>query len=102
MNKDIVITVNLLGRIKGSVSHTGTQAIRRSDRKTVEIFHTDRGDQECYKRIPVASEVVDFWVSGSAPSFLPARDWRRMTRKQKLDAHVSRFDEGYGVAYEEI
>lgn len=102
MNKDIVIIVNLLGRINGSISHTGTQAIRGYDRKTVSIKHTDRGNQECYKRIPISSDVVEFWVSGATPSFVPARDWRRLSRKQRLDAQVSRFDEGYGVSYEEI
>lgn len=100
MTNNIVITINLLGRINGSVSHTETQAVLDDSRKKVTILHNDRGDQSCYKRTSIHSSIVQQWVFGPVPFFSTARDWKRLNQTQRIKAYVDRFDEGFGVSYE--
>jgi predicted type IV restriction endonuclease len=107
----IIITINLPGRIGGSVSHTSTQAMTievfksgnsKPVRITREILHTDRSYQVCYKKTQISEEVVNSWISNTIPEWSNKKDWSKMSSKQRLVSYVSRFDEGYGVNFEEL
>lgn len=108
MNNGIIITVNLPGRLEGRVSHTETQTVRVQKQKPGQrpywtnktILHSDRKETTCYKRTRINEETVNDWVTGSAPFWIRPRDWTRLTRNQKIEAYVVRFDEGYGVSHE--
>lgn len=110
-NNGLVITVNLPGRIGGSVSHTSLQTIKSDispagSKKAVwgnvEINHVDRPIQECYRKINISSEVLESWVGNKPPYFVKANDWRNYSRDRKIVAHVASFDEGFGVDYLEF
>ena len=111
MNNGIIITINLQGRIGGSVAHTETQSMKvnvTTDPKrplfiTKDILHNDRPEHTCYKRVRIQGEVVDSWVNGSSPSFVDAKVWRKLNRPiDKIKLYVATFDEGYGVEFEEV
>ena len=111
MNNGLTITVDLLGRIGGSVRHTETQTIKtdispegskRAILVDVEIKHVDKPMQICYRKINISPEVLDSWIGNKAPYFVKAQDWQRYDRTRKIIAHVATFDEGYGVDYSEI
>lgn len=105
MNNGIILTINLPGRIKGSVSHTETQTVQVKEKGkyiNVKILHSDREDQTCYQRTTISPEAIAFWQSNHCPSFVHPRDWKKMTKKQRVLAYVNSFDEGLGVSYEEL
>lgn len=110
-NNGLVITVNLPGRIGGSVSHTSSQTVKvdvssegskRAILVDANINHTDRPMQDCYRKINISPEVLESWVGNKAPYFVKPQDWQRYDRARKIIAHVSTFDEGFGVDYLEM
>lgn len=111
MNNGLVITVNLPGRIGSSVRHTETQTVRADispagSKRPIwgnkEIQHTDRGEQICYRKVNISPEVLEEWIGGKPPYHVKAHDWQKYNRARRIIAHVSSFDEGYGVEYSEI
>lgn len=111
MNNGIIITVNLPGRLEGSVRHTETQTIKtdispEGSRKpiwaTKEITHTDRKQSDCYLKVNISEEVVDSWTGGKPPYHVKARDWQKYGRNKKIAAYVAEFDRGYGVDFSSI
>lgn len=97
---DLVIQINLPGKIKGPRVHTHTQSVRNPiNNKFVKIKHSDRGYQSCYRKTTISSDVVRQWSSDAAPSFIPAKTWKKMTSQQRIEAHILSFDEGYGVSH---
>ena len=110
-NNGLVITVNLTGRIGGSVSHTSSQTVKvdvssegskRAILVDAEINHTDRPTHNCYRKINISPEVLDSWIVNKAPYFVKPQDWQRYDRTRKIIAHVSTFEEGFGVDYLEM
>ena len=110
-NNGLVITVNLPGRIGGSVRHTSSQTIKtdissegskRAVFADVEINHTDRPMLGCYRKINISSEVLDSWLDNKPPYFVKPQDWQRYDRTRRIIAYIANFDEGYGVDYSEI
>jgi hypothetical protein len=109
MELAIVVTVNLPGVLNGRVKHTtkqtGTVNISPVGSKNPEwitrkIKHTDRTPVPCVRIVPIAGEIVTAWVKNDAPYWIKPQLWRIMNKKQKIQIHVSRFDEGYGVSFE--
>jgi len=111
MDNGIIITTFLQGKIGGSVRHTETQTIRFDNSEVGaskpmwinrKIIHNDRPEQKCYKKLKISSELVADWVSSNVPFWSNKKEWSRMNTTQRLSSYVSRFDEGFGVNYEEI
>lgn len=105
----IVVTVNLLGEIEGRVEHTTRQ------RHTVilseefggsmnrNIKHTDRIPTKACRMFSVAAEHVEAWVKADqCPEWETPQNWKAKSRVQRLHSHLRRFDEGYGVSYEDL
>lgn len=108
MESAITITVNLPGVLSGPVKHT-TKQVGKVDVAPIgknpiwitrKILHTDRPAVSCGRVIPISDTVVTNWVKGENPHWIKLQLWRTFSKKQKIDAHVSGFDEGYGVSYE--
>ena len=111
MDNGIIIIINLQGKIDKSVAHTSRQSwsysytdtkTGKTKTETRQILHTDRGNQQCYKRLNVSQSIVDDWINGKCPSFVPQKIWKSINPTKKLLAYVTRFDEGFGVTYEEV
>lgn len=111
MNNGIIITTFLPGRIGGSVRHTETQTIKYDSSEigakkplwiSVKITHTDRPRQSCYEKLHISEEVVKSWISDTIPFWSSKKEWLRMSKEQRLVSYVSRFDEGFGVTFEEL
>lgn len=111
MDNGIIITTFLQGKIGGSVRHTETQTIRFDNSElgsnkpmwiNKKIIHNDRSEQKCYKKLKISPEIVSGWVSNTIPFWSDKKEWSRMNTSQRLLSYVNRFDEGFGVIYEEI
>jgi len=109
MESAIVVTVNLPGVLSGRVKHTTKQTgtvdvspigSKNPEYITRKIKHTDRTPVPCARIVPIAGTIVDAWVKSEVPFWIKAQVWKTYNKKQKIQAHVSRFDEGYGVSYE--
>jgi hypothetical protein len=106
MINGIVITVNLLGRLNGPVTHTTNQSntiqILSKDGKlntvTSQILHTDRTTSRCVKQISISPSVVSLILKGQNTK--NSKGHKKATDKEKILSFVQTFDEGYGVSYE--
>jgi hypothetical protein len=108
MEAAIVVTVNLPGVLSGSVKHTTKQVgkvdvspigSKNPEWITRKIKHTDRVPVPCARIVPIAAEIVTAWVKSEVPYWIKPQVWKKFNKKQKIEAHLSRFDEGYGVSY---
>ena len=111
MNNGIIITTYFLGKIGGSVSHTEKQAVKTDisnagSKKplwsTVEILHNDRPLQKAYRKTRISEKLVEEWTSGTVPFWSNKKEWSKFTKQQRLISYVSRYDEGFGVTFEEV
>lgn len=111
MNNGIIITTFLPGKIGGSVSHTEKQTIKVDASEvgskkplwvSKEITHTDRSEQPCYKKLRVHEKIVQEWISNTVPFWHNKKEWFKMNKNQRLVSYVMRFDEGFGVIFEEV
>lgn len=109
-NSGILLTINLKGVLTGKVKHTTTQEVKvnisPSTTKTIlissTILHTDRTASICTKKTKISEEAVNAWTSNECPYWERPVQWRSMNTKQRLESHLNRFDEGYGISYELI
>ena len=99
----LLITVNLKGAIKVptkqidvcEISHrVGAQLL------TKKIIFSQRGEAECSLKTRVSGEVAKSWASAQCPEFSNKFIWNKMKKKERLVAHIARFDQGYGVSFE--
>lgn len=110
MENGLTITVNLPGRIGGSVRHTETQAVKanvstpgkKAIWKDVDINHTDRPEQDAYLKINISPEVLQGWVGSKPPHPIKPRDWQKYSRNKKIAAYVADFDRGFGVTFDMV
>lgn len=108
MESGILLTVNLPGRVIGCVKHTTKQTVtvdvtplgvRYPEMMTRKIKHSDREMSVCTRKLHISSEVVLGWQTGECPHWVKPTHWKTMNKKQRLESHVNRFDEGFGVSY---
>lgn len=111
MNQGLLLTINLRGQISGPTRHTDKQSVTvdvspvsssRPIFETRKILHNDRFPSTCVKKMKISEESVDAWQSSECPFWAKPVIWTNATKKQRLEAHLSRFDEGYGYSYQFI
>ncbi len=103
MLNGIILTVDLKGKPGKIVDVEETINVRHGEiilQKVVKF--KKRIDQPCVRKTHISSEVVNEWVGAKAPSFIKEFIWKKLTKPQRLKAWVERFDEGYGVTYQEL
>lgn len=104
----ILITVNLQGRINGCVKHTTKQEVRVDISKPEDkfpkfinkkILHTDRGDSVCTKKLKIDESILKIWTN-ECPSWEKIGHWKVLSKNQRINSYVKRFDEGFGVTWQ--
>lgn len=103
MNNGIVLTVNLVGRL-------GTNVIREQDIQvrhgesllTKHITYLGKEETKCVRKTNISEEVIKGWIGNKSPFFVKEFIWKNMSKTQRLKAWVERFDEGFGVSYQEL
>ena len=108
MDSEIIISINLLGRLGSRVKHTTKQNYSvkvtgengRPEIITRKILHTNRTPSVCVKEIHISPFTIKNWVDGPCPRSIDLRRWKKFNSDQKIAAHVVEFDEGLGVKYE--
>lgn len=99
----IIIQINQEGQLEGAVKSTDKKqvSVRKGElilSKT--IIHTDRQPTKCTRKINISEDVAKEWAGGKAPFFIKDYLWKNMSQKQRIAAHVARFDEGFGTSFE--
>ena len=103
MHNGIVLTVNLVGKLGATIAKEQDIQIRHGEALlTKHIAYLGREESKCVRKTNISGEVVDGWISGKAPHFIKEFLWKNMSKPQRLKAWVERFDEGYGVTYQEL
>ena len=101
----IIITIGQQGALGGPKQHTDTIEYQErvgANLLTRRMRFNERDRMKCLKKTVIQGNVVDFWMSNNVPEWSDKREWLRMSKKDRLHAYVSRFDEGYGVAFETL
>ena len=103
MNNGIVLTVNLVGRLGANVIREQDIQVRHGKSLlTKHITYLGKEESKCVRKTNISGEVVDGWIGGKAPFFIKDFIWKNMSKPQRLKAWVERFDEGFGVSYQEL
>jgi len=103
MSNGIVLTVNLVGRLGKQVVKEADVQLRHGETLlTKHITYLGKEESKCVRKTNISGEVVDSWISGKAPHFIKEFIWKNMSKPQRLKAWVERFDEGFGVEYQEL
>ena len=103
MNNGIVLTVNLVGRL--GADEIKTEAVKSRNGEVVlikNISFKGRYPTKCTRKTNISEGVVAGWVGGKSPFFIKEFIWKNMSKPQRLKAWVERFDEGFGVTYQEL
>jgi len=109
MGTGITIKINLAGQVGPPVKHVDKQVwsvdvspigAPKSEIMTRKIKHNDRGRLEAVRVLNISPQTVSAWKNGECPHWAESKVWRKLSGDQKLEAHVQRFDEGFGVNFE--
>lgn len=99
----IVLLVNLQGRLGKSVIKNESVNIRHGENVLVkQIEYKGKEETFCVRKTNISEEVVNAWIDSKAPHFCKDFLWKKMSKAQRLKAYVERFDEGFGVSYQEV
>ena len=103
MNNGIVLIVNLVGKLGSTIAKEQNVQIRHGESLlTKHIAYLGKEESKCVRKTNISGEVVDGWVSSKSPFFIKEFIWKNMSKTQRLKAWVERFDEGFGVNYQEL
>ena len=103
MNNGIVLTVNLVGKLgKNIIKEEDVQNRHGESLLTKHIAYLGKEESKCVRKTNISGEVVDGWVGGKSPFFIKEFIWKNMSKPQRLKAWVERFDEGFGVTFQEL
>lgn len=103
MHNGIVLTVNLVGKLGKTVEKQEVVNIRKGAVVlTKTIIYFGKEESKCVRKTNISGEVIDNWIDSKAPFFIKDFIWKNMSKPQRLKAWVERFDEGFGVSYQEL
>lgn len=103
MNNGIVLTVNLVGRLGANVIREQDIQIRHGESLlTKHITYLGKEETKCVRKTNISEEVIKGWIGNKSPFFIKDFLWKNMSKTQRLKAWVERFDEGFGVNYQEL
>lgn len=103
MNNGIVLTVNLVGRLGANVIREQDIQVRHGESLlTKHITYLGKEEAKCVRKTNISEEVIKGWIGNKSPFFIKEFIWKNMSKTQRLKAWVERFDEGYGVNFQEL
>ena len=103
MNNGIVLTVNLVGRLGSPIGKEEDVNVRHGEYLlTKHIAYLGKEESKCVRKTNISEEVVNGWVGSKSPFFIKEFIWKNMSKPQRLKAWIERFDEGFGVSYQEL
>jgi len=111
MASAILLTVHFKGQVKGSQKHVDKQIVsvdvspigaKQSDFIHKKIKHDDRSETECTRKTRISEDVVTAWEHSECPFWEKPSQWKSMNNIQRINSHVKRFDEGFGVSFDFI
>lgn len=103
-----ILTINLKGQVIGPVKHTDKQVVsvdatpfgsKSKEYVTKKIKHNDRVQTICTRKLKLSAETVSSFQSGECPFWEKPYRWLKMSKIQRLESHLNRYDEGYGISY---
>ena len=103
MSNGIVLTVNLVGTLgKNIIKEENVQNRHGELLITKHIAYLGKEESKCVRKTNISGEVINGWIGGKSPFFIKEFIWKNMSKPQRLKAWVERFDEGFGVNYQEL
>jgi hypothetical protein len=119
MNNEIKVSLSVI--LQGSVmlSHEQAKALEEekvgngydsfsmrvddkvNGKKVARVIHVQtRKSKPASQSLNLTTDAYNYMVSGEAPHFVKPRDWEKLTKKQRLEAHLNRIcEELGGVSY---
>ena len=103
MNNGIVLTVNLVGGLGANVIREQDIQVRHGESLlTKHITYLGKEETKCVRKTNISEEVIKGWIGNKSPFFVKEFVWKNMSKTQRLKAWVERFDDGFGVQYQEL
>ena len=99
----IILTVNLQGILSSNIVKEEVITHRHGESLlSKKITYRCKQESKCVSKTNISEEVVSGWIGGKAPFFIRDFLWHNMSKPQRLKAWVERFDEGFGVSFQEL
>lgn len=103
MNNGIVLIVNLPGKLGKTIIKEQNIKVRSGESLLIKhIVYSGKEETQCVRKTNISEEVVNEWIGKKAPFFIKDFLWKNMSKTQRLKAWVERFDEGFGVSFQEL
>lgn len=100
-NKEILLTINLKGALGAIPNNADKKSqIRRSVKGLPYRSKPFREimTQKCCRKTKLSAQSVNYFISDSAVCRpYSMKQWKGMSAKQRLEANLNLFDEGYGI-----
>ena len=105
----ILLKVFLAGEISGPIKSVDIQkntvdvskiGSKHPDWMTKKICHTDRVQTQCHRKMIINSDIVYSWAVSDCPRWEKPSVWKTKTPEQRIESHLSQYDEGFGISYE--
>ena len=115
MNNEIKVSLSVI--LQGSVMYSQEQAkaleeekvgtgydtfsmrvegLKRGKKDTETLTVKTRKSKPASQSLNLSMDAYNYMVSNEAPYFVKPRDWERLTKKQRLEAHLKRIVEELG------
>ena len=77
------------------------EEVKKNGKKDIKILNVKtRKCKPAGQSLNLSMDAYDYMTGKEAPYFVKAKDWERLTKKQRLEAHLKRIVEGLGgVSY---
>ena len=97
MNNEIKVSLSVT--LQGSVMLSQEQAKALEKEKVGTGYNTFNRRVECKpagQSLNLSMDAYDYMTGKEAPYFVKAKDWEKLTKKQRLEAHLKRICEELG------
>ena len=74
----------------------GVESLKDGEKNTETITVKTRKRKPASQSLNLSMDAYNYMVSNEAPYFVKPRDWERLTKKQRLEAHLKRIVEELG------
>jgi len=97
MTEGIILTVNK----KGALRHTEMYLNHNGFYAGGKTYETTKDFNCCVKTV-IKADIINHWQSNECPFWEKKFVWSKMSKQDRLKSYLNRFDEGYGVTFEEL
>lgn len=105
-NKEILLTINqkgVLGKLANNADSKSQIKRCKLDLPFRQKLYKYTVSTQCVKKTKLNSQSVNYFIQKDNPvRGINKKHWEKMSERQRLEAHLNLFDEGFGISWSVI